>query len=231
MAAVLAGGPLAVLSHRSAAALWGLIAYHGLPEVTVPGTGRRRPRLTFHHSPLPSDERTVHDAIPVTTVARTLIDLAALVPDHQLERAVNEAEIRGLTGPLSLGELVERHPRRPGTKLLRVQLDRLNAGATVTRSDLESLFLAFLDDIGLPRPATNVAVEGLEVDCVWRRERVAVELDSRGFHDNAIAYERDRERDRNLHAVDWRPLRITWRQLTQTPAEVERDLRRILARP
>jgi len=228
MAAVLAGGPGAVLSHRSAAALWDLTASHGLPDVTVPSARRTRRGVSFHRCLLPDDERTTRDGIPVTTVARTLLDLASAAPPHQFARALNEAEVRNLGDQRSLDDLLHRYPRRPGTPIIRAALVSLRTGTTVIRSDLEALFLAFVDDVGLPRPMTNVIIEGLEVDCLWRRERVAVELDSRTFHDTAIAYERDRERDRILNAADWRPVRITWRQLTRTPAAVDRDLRRML---
>jgi len=178
---------------------------------------------------VPDDERTTRDGIPVTTISRTLLDLAAVVPRHQLLRALNEAEVQGLTDTLSLPDLLRRYPRRPGAPALRAVMALLPAGGIVLRSEMEALFLVFIDERGLPQPEINQEVEGFEVDCVWRRERIALELDSRGFHDNAIAYERDRERDRVLNAADWHPVRVTWRQLTQTPAAVERDLRRMLA--
>lgn len=229
MAAVLAGGPSAVLSHRAAAALWGLARYHGVPEVTVRGSGRSRPGIAFRRSSLPVDERTVRDWIPVTTVPRTLLDLARVVPIRRVERALNEAEVQGLASGLSLDDLLSRYPGGRGTRATRVAVQSLRAGPSITRSELEELFLVFVADVGLPRPATNVMIEGFEVDCAWRRERVAVELDSRRFHDTEIAYERDRKRDRILLAADWRPARVTWRQLTETPAAVERDLRRMLS--
>ncbi len=185
----------------------------------------------FRRAAVPGDERTVRDGIPSPGISRTLLDLAAVVPRHQLLSAINEAEVQRLADPLSLLDLLRRYPRRPGTPALRAALALLPPGGVVLRSDMEALFCVFLADRRLPRPAFNMTVEGFEADCVWWRERVVAELDGRRFHDTAIAYERDRERDRILNAADWRPLRITWRQLTQTPAAVERDLRRMLEGP
>ena len=113
MAAVLAAGDGAVLSHRSAAAVWGLLA-SGLVDVTVPSQHRPLTGVCFHRSRLPDDEVTRVDGIPVTSVPRTLIDLAAVTRFGQVERAINEAEVRRLTDPLSLPVLLERYPRRPG---------------------------------------------------------------------------------------------------------------------
>jgi hypothetical protein len=235
MAAVLAGGPGAVLSHRSAAAHWG-IRHSQRPdiEMTVPRALRCRPTLHFHHSCLPEDEVTISEGIPVTTVPRTLFDLAAVVPLAQLRRAVNEAEIRRLWDSLSLADLLDRHPRRPGAAAIRAVLGTPAAG--ITRNELEDRFLALLDSAGLPRPATNVPlqVDGwwLEADCRWHEQRLIVELDGRATHATRSAFEGDRARDRRLVAAGWRVVRITWRQLQDEPAALTRDLRRALvARP
>ncbi len=118
-------------------------------------------------------------------------------------------------------------------RALRVAVARRAAGASVTRSELEEAFVVFVDRIGLPRPELNLTLEvdGLliEVDAVWRAERVVVELDSRQFHDTPLTFERDRRRDRKLVAARWRPVRITWRQLHEEPSAVARDLKRMLA--
>jgi hypothetical protein len=170
--------------------------------------------------------------IRVTTVPRTLFDLAAVLPAHQVERAINEAEFRRLTNPLSLGDLVDRYRRRRGVPMIRAILARVRAGAQITRSDLEARFLAFLDGVGLPRPETNahlmVGGSWIECDCVWRDRRVIVELDGRATHDTAAAFERDRTRDRKLAARGWRHARITWRQLQDEPEALASDLRAIL---
>lgn len=104
----------------------------------------------------------------------------------------------------------------------------------MTHSDLEELFVEFLDASGIPRPEINAPLElgdtTIEVDALWRAQRVALELDSRAFHDAHAAFEDDRRRDRKLSAGGWRPVRVTWRQLTRERGELETDLRRMLAR-
>jgi predicted transcriptional regulator of viral defense system len=214
MAAVLAGGEDAVLSYRDGAALWS-IRPNARPQIEVTTPRRQHPRrgIQFHHSSLPSDEVTAVDAIPVTTVPRTLFDLATVLRPRQLERAINEAEVRKLWDELSLLDLVRRYPRRAGSRTVRAVLEARNAGAKTIRSDLEVQFLEFVDAAGLPEPKLNDDAEGLEVDAVWRDQRVAVELDSRTFHLTAAAFETDRERDRKLQTAGWRSFRITSRQL------------------
>jgi very-short-patch-repair endonuclease len=172
---------------------------------------------------------TRHEDIPVTTVPRTLFDLAAVLSQRQLERAVNEAEVLRLWDELSLDELLRRYPRHRGARAVRAVLGQRRAGATVTRSDLEEMFLALIDAAGLPRPETNVLVERFEVDAVWRDRRLVVELDGREAHGTTAAFERDRERDRVLQVAGWRPVRITYRQMRDTPQAVEADVRLLLA--
>lgn len=229
MAAVLAFGPGAVLSHRSAAALWRIGTEAGACEVTVPGARRSRGALRVHDVLLPPDEITTHAGIPTTTVPRTLLDLAAVVPQRRLERALNEAEVLRLWDELSLEQLLARYPRRRGTRAVRAVLQQRGAGATVTKSELEEMFLSLVDRAGLPRPKTNVLVEGFEVDALWRDARLVVELDGRDTHGTAAAFERDRERDRVLQVAGWRPVRVTYRQLRDGPRDVERDIRRLVS--
>jgi very-short-patch-repair endonuclease len=235
MAAVLAGGEEAVLSHRSAAALWGMRRWGGgRVEVTVPRShGRSRRGIQWHRGALPADEITVEDGIPVTTVPRTIFDLAGVRPRREVERAIEEAEFRRLTDPLSLHDLLARYPRRRGSRTIREILAVGRIGEGITRSDLEELFVAFVERTGLPRPQFNVPLEvgGLfvEPDCLWRRERVIVELDSRRAHATAAAFESDRARDRRLQAAGWHVVRVTWRQLHDQPAAIAEDLRRLLA--
>jgi hypothetical protein len=182
-----------------------------------------------HKALLPDDEVTTHEGIPVTTVPRTLFDLAAVVHPRELERAINEAEVRRLWDELSLDRLVHRYPRHRGNRNLRTALLKRSEGASVTRSGLEEMFLRLIDAAGIPRPEVNVLVEGFEVDAVWREARVVVELDGRDTHGTADAFERDRERDRVLQAAGWRPVRVTRRQMRDTPDEVIRDVRRLRA--
>jgi len=227
MAAVIACGPGAVLSHRAAAALWELRHTTSL-EVTVPPSRRGRAGVITHNLRLPPDEVTTLEGIPVTTSTRTLLDLAAVLPRHQLERALNEAEIRGVGDALSLAQLLERHPHRHGIRAMREVLANLGPGGSVTRSELEARFRRFLRSTGLPRPAWNCSLLGMECDCVWRTERLVVELDGRAVHTTAAAFERDRERDRMLNAAGWRVVRITWRQLHRQPERVAADLHQLL---
>ena len=234
MAAVLAGGPGAVLSHRSAAELWGLLEGFTAPiHLTIPAARRGRPGIRLHRSSLPDDERTVREGIPVTTVPRALLDCSGGMSARRIERMINEADVLRLHDRLSVRDLLDRYPGRPGSRALLEALRRRNAGSTVTRSELEERFLELVEEIGLPRPEVNAAFEldgqPIEIDALWHAERVAVELDSRQFHDTPLAFERDRRRDRKLMAVGWRPVRITWRQLHEEPSAVARDLKRLLA--
>ena len=227
MAAVLAG-PGVVLSHRSAAAMWGLTA--GAPgRVEVSAPTRRRPAgVDVHRTRLHEDEVTELENIPLTTASRTLLDLAAVLPRNRLERALREAEVRRLGDAASLAVLLERHPRRRGTAALRSILASGRVADGVTRSELEERFLVFLDANALPRPQLNVHLEVhgrlLECDCVWRARRLVVELDGHAAHSPRTAFERDRARDRALHAAGWRVLRITWRQLHREADAVAADL-------
>jgi very-short-patch-repair endonuclease len=228
MAAVLAAGPRAALSHRSAAALWMVRSSTEL-EVTVP-TGRARPGIMIHRALVPADELTTQRGIPVTTVPRTLFDLAGNLPRHQVERAINEAEVRRLADPLSLADLLDRYPRRLGAPAIR---SILHDGVTVTRSELEARFLSFLRKCGLPRPETNtrlhVAGRWIECDCLWRERGLIVELDGWAAHGTAAAFERDRARDRILQAHGWRLARVTWRQLRDDGRAVAYDLSALLS--
>ena len=230
MAAVLAGGPGAVLSHRSAAALWGLRGASGARvEITVPRKLGRRSRIRAHRSVLRGDEVTTVDGIPVTSPHRTIFDLAGDLQPHELEGVIGQAQVLRLWDRLSLAELLERYPGRRGTAVLK---ELVLTGARITRSELEQRFLGLLDGAGLPRPERNAQVEtqqrDYEADCLWRPQRLIVELDSRTFHDTPIAFERDRERDRRLAVAGWSTLRITWRQLAREPDNVLADLKALL---
>ena len=233
MAAVLASGPCAVLSHRSAASLWRIRATtRSLIEVTA-SRQCSRPGIQTHRGSVPADEMTVLRGIPVTTVPRTLLDLAAMLPRRQVERAVNEAEVLQLFDALSLADLVARHPRRRGVASIGALLAARSHGSGMTRSELEERFLVLLDQAGLPSPDVNrsVHVSGrwIEGDCVWLPQRVIAELDGHAFHATAAAFERDRSRDRVLQAAGWRVVRITWRQLHDDSAALVADLRGLLA--
>jgi very-short-patch-repair endonuclease len=231
MAAVLASGPGAVLSHRPAGAAWGVCGSGGPPEVTVARQRRPRPGIELHRGPLPADETTVHDGIPVTTVPRTIFDMASGLDLRRLERVVNEAEVLHLWDELSLVDLLDRYPRRPGARSVRAVLHARGRGATITRSELEVLCLAFADRFGFPPPETNVVIEGYQVDCVWREQRLIIEVDGWATHRTRAAFERDRAKSRALQAAGWRCIAVTYRQLTEGAHELARDVRRLLGAP
>lgn len=233
MAAVLACGDGAVLSHRGAGRLLGVVSLgSGLPEVTRPRGWRSQPGIVQHRSRLPSDEVEVVEGIPVTGLSRTLLDLAFVLSQEQLERAMNEAEVLALTDRVSLPTLLARYPRRPGTVVLRAVLGDAQRARGVTRREFEHRFAEVLRSTDLPAPHRNahVAVAGrfFEVDCLWRAPRLIVELDGGFVHGTWRSSERDRERDRLLQVDGWRVVRITWRQLSNDAPAVIADLRRLL---
>jgi hypothetical protein len=185
-----------------------------------------------HRSALCPDEVTNVNGIPLTSVPRTVFDLAAVLSRRQLEKALNEVEVLRLTDRLSIPDLLERHPRRRGSALLRELLGEDAAVRGVTRQELEERFAALLAGTDLPAPLRNadVSVAGrfFEVDCLWPSRRLVVELDGRAAHGTARAFERDRERDRLLMADGWRVIRVTWRQLQHDAPSVVADLRKLL---
>jgi hypothetical protein len=232
MAAVLASGSAAVLSHRSAGQLWRIVPGGGAPEVTRPTASRANPRIRMHRSHLPIDEIEEVKGIPVTSVSRTLLDLGAVLSRRRLEIALNEAEVRRLTSRISLPELLRRYPRRHGSALLRSLLGEAAESRGIAKQELEARFAAFVEAHDLPRPRRNadVAVRGrfFNVDCLWAERRLIVELDGRAVHGTRRAFEEDRERDRVLSVEGWRVVRVTWRQLRDEPASVAADLRSLL---
>jgi len=168
----------------------------------------------------------------VTGLSRTLLDLASILSRERLEAVLNEAEVLGLTDHIPVHTLLERYPRRPGTVTLRAILDDARRARGVTRQELERRFARVLAATDLPRPHRNadVAVAGrfFEVDCLWRAQRLIVELDGGYVHGTWRTSERDRERDRLLIADGWRVIRVTWRQLRDDAPAVVADLRRML---
>jgi very-short-patch-repair endonuclease/predicted transcriptional regulator of viral defense system len=229
MAAVLASGPGAVLSHRSAATLWGIRnTARADIEVTAPRRCRH-PKIDAHHVALPADEVTTEAGIPVTNPARTLLDLAAVLTPQQLAHALNEAEIRRLASPLPLDALVARYPGRRGTTALKRALAQLREiGETITKSAFEERFRAFLEDHVLPRPRMNAPLGPYTPDAVWPTARLVVELDSYGIHTTKQAFEQDRARDRALTLAGYRVIRITWRQLTTDADAIAHELSELL---
>jgi very-short-patch-repair endonuclease len=228
MAAVLACGDDAVLSHASAAAAWELRRVgSGAVHVTIPAeTGRRRRGIRLHRiSALRADDTTVHRGVPITTPARTIVDLARTLDHRQLEHVIDLADQRGL--------IDFRDLQAANSASLQAVLRRYSSAPT--RSELEERFLRLCDDHGLPRPETNVRIEGLEVDFVWRDRRLIVEVDGYAYHRSPSAFETDRERDVTLSIAGWQVLRFTWTQITRRAAwvaaacRVDGDMRRQLA--
>jgi hypothetical protein len=222
LAAVLAVGEGAALSHRSAAALWDLLpASPRAPDVAV--ARRVKPRQGIHiHClrSLPDSHVTTRNAVPCTTAARTLVDLAAVVPPRRLERALGEAEVLRLYNRNAIEAILAANPRRPGSQTLRALLAGPDPSTTRTRSPLEELLLALCDGAGLQRPEFNVPFtlpDGTEIsiDALWRSAGLAVELDSRGFHSSWRAQVRDRRRDAQLVLAGLKPLRFTEADLTR----------------
>lgn len=223
IAGVLACGPEAVVSHRSAAALWGLLprGRQAPVHVTVRARHRRRrPGLLVHCSPgLRPEETTKIDRIPVTTPARTVIDLASTVRLRRLEQALAAAEREGLTGHPELASLIDLHPRRRGVRALRALLEK-DAQPAFTRSDAEESFLSLVEKAQLERPQSNVMVAGHEVDFLWRAARLVVEVDGFEFHSSRAKFESDRKKDGHLSARGFQVIRVTWRQLRREPEAV-----------
>lgn len=233
IAAVLACGRGAVLSHGSAGGLLGLIPPgSGRTDVTVPREIRSRPSICAHMSGVAPDEREVVEGIPVTDVSRTLLDLAPVLSRGSLERALNEAEVLGLRSRVPLQEALRRHPHRRGLVHLRHLLAEGAAERGITKRELEARFADLLDANRLPRPLRNAAISVrgrfFEADCLWPDQRVIVELDGRAVHATARAFERDRSRDRILLAEGYRSSRVTWRALRDEPVAVLADLRSLL---
>lgn len=231
-AAVLAAGPGAVLSHRDAAGLHGLRpANHIRVDVSTTGRARSTPKIAVHRTrSLDAQDITTVQGIPVTTVARTLVDLAGAVPRDHLARVIKEAERQNVFDLTAVKAAMARTRGRrgPGHRALREAIAEYVAlGLSATDSTLEDAFLRLLRDAGLPRPATNALIEGFRVDAVWRTHRIAVELDGWASHHTRHAFERDRTRDATLTAAGWRVVRFTYRQVTARPDDVTQTLRRL----
>lgn len=204
MAAVLAGGAGAVLSHWSAASLWRMRQGRGpRSHVTTSRARRSSERMAFHQSQLEPDEIVIHNGIPVTTRARTALDLAPSLPSHVLDRMI---EAGGQGTRTAVAELLDRYPHRAGVPKLRTVIARPQQ---MTRSDFEAGVLEQLERAGVPPPAVNTSVDGYEVDLAWHELGVVAELDSYVTHGSAQAFERDRQRDRKLALAGWQVLRVT----------------------
>ena len=224
MAAVLAAGPGAVLSHASAASLWEIRPSAAARiDVSVRSKGGRgkRPGLRLHRAThLRDDEVTEHQAIRVTTPARTLLDLASSLPRRALERALDEAEVRHLYDRHALQAIAAAHAGERGAAALKQALAD-DGELTLTDSELEELMFALCDAHGIERPKPRTWVAGLRVDFVFQTSRLVVETDSWAYHRTRRAF----ERDAILARAGYRTLRFTHRQLTREPALVAETIR------
>jgi very-short-patch-repair endonuclease len=232
MAAVLACGPGAFLSDRSAGELWGILRARSGPITlsVLPGRQPRRRRgLVVHRrSALDEHDVTVHRGIPVTTPTATLIDLAAQMSPRRLEASVNEADKLNLIDPETLRASLDDAVRRPGTAALRRSLDR----ATYTRTDsaLERRFLKLAREAGLPKPETQKHLNGFRVDFHWPDLKLVVETDGLRYHRTPTQQAEDRRRDQTHTAAGLTVLHFTHGQVTHEPAHVRALLMAVTAR-
>ncbi len=230
LAAVLACGPGALLSHRSAADRHGLLR-SGSPRIEVSAPRGRRPRdgIVVHRPRvLDEEDHAMVDGIPVTSVARTLVDIAGVVDPTRLERALDAAERAGTLDAAAIERVLDRLPRARGRGRLLRLLERFSPEAAFTRSEAERRFLALCRRHGLPAPQANLWVAGHEIDFFWPDHRLAVEIDGRAHHSGTGGFHADRRRDRALLAVGIETARLTWDDLRES-ASLAGELRRILS--
>jgi len=230
IAAVLAAGPAAVLSHGSAAHLWDLRRSRGAIEITRSSGGIGRTGIGIYQAKLLPRDVTARAGIPVTTVERTLADIAAGLDERQLEHAVVAADRAGTLSWTRLVETLDRSSGRVGVARLRRVVGATDPHVVEARSPLEIDFLALCRSAGLPAPQVNVLVEGRLVDFLWPRERVIVETDSYDYHRDRAAFERDHESTLALEAAGYAVRRATYRMLRQKPRRFVAEVRRVLER-
>jgi len=234
IAAVLASGPDALLSHQTAAALWGLRGYSGgAIHVTAPRKSTSTKRIRRHFSHVPEDERSEEDGIPVTSVHRTMFDLAASVSVDQVVAMIKEAEYLNRWDRLSLPDLLDRYPGKRGSRKVRFALERIvEEPPGRKRSKLEERFAPFLRRHRLPLPRFNdwivLGSKRYQLDCHWPGTNRIVELDGWQGHRTRSAFRDDRERDRRLTAAGYTVTHITWNQLDDEPEAIAADLRALL---
>jgi very-short-patch-repair endonuclease len=230
LAAVLACGRGAALSHLSAAGLWRLLpGREGDVDVTVAGRNPgRKPGIRVHRvRHLDCRDIRKLGRIPITSPPRTILDLAAVVGPRELEQALAEAYARRLARRSELVSLLARCSSRPGTRALRALLD--DGTPALTRSQAEDRLLALIRAAELPAPETNIRIGRHEVDFLWREQRLVVEVDGFTFHSSRSAFERDRRRDAELGTLGFRVARVTWRQIVDEPVALVARLATALA--
>ena len=228
MAAALAAGPGALISHYPAAVIWDVRPpIDGPIDVTIPDRkARNRPGIIVHTARLHPKDITRRHGIPVTSAARTVLDLAATAPLHDVERAVNEALVQHRVSTHSLNEQFSRYPTHRGRATLR---EAMRPEPKLTRSEAERRAVALIRAARLPAPKVNARLGGWEVDLVWPDSKLIVEIDGYAFHSTRRSFERDRRKDRDLQALGYTILRFTWRELTDEPEAVVAAISRALA--
>ncbi len=238
MAAALTCGPDAVVSHRSAAALWGLRENRLVSiDVTAPNRRGRVPRGIDAHrdGSLTLADRTVLHGIPCTTVPRTLLDFAAAAPIWELRKAISEAEVLQILNHDAVRRLIKRSRGRRGVARLRMLMDQIHPQTKRTRSEMEILFLEMCKRAGLPEPEVNPVLfaggHRTIPDFLWRQAGLIMEADSRRFHDTDSAFQSDREREQRLQLAGWRVSRCTWEQIEREPSRLAETIRGLLAQP
>lgn len=231
-AALLACGPGAVLSHLSAAYRWSLREPRDGPvHLTV--AADRRPKLragvvVHRTSTFSATDVRRRDGLPVTSPTRTLLDLAAVLPERDLRWAVEEARVRRLITPQAFAAACRAHRGRRGAAALGRIAAAVTPDPLATRSEAERRLLDLIAAAGLPAPRANVRVAGHLVDLYWRAEGLVVELDGFAFHAHREAFERDRRRDGDLVLAGITVVRLTWRRITVEPAAVTALLSQLL---
>jgi very-short-patch-repair endonuclease len=218
-AAAIACGDEAVISHRSAAGLHGLLAeLGGEIDVTVVGrNAHRQAGIRLHRvSRMASQDVVTMSGLRITSIARTVCDLAATEPHGDVMHVFQEALYRRVLTPRALAAVLAREPRRKGAPVIQGLID----DPRMTRSDRERLLLRLIDRGQLPKPLTNVRLHGYLVDVLWPAEKLIVEFDGWRGHGHRLAFEKDRKRDQVLLAAGYRVLRVTDRQLKEEPLAV-----------
>jgi hypothetical protein len=236
VAAVLAGGEDAALSHRSAACHLGLLSWSPTDvDVMVPRSGERdRDGISFHRPKIyDAVDRRTFDGIPCTTVARTLVDCAGVLKHHQLERVVEQAELLQVLDIRAIADVLGRIARPRGVRNLRRCLGAERLGAALTQSALERRFLRLCVDAGLPRPTLQHPIELApgrwhKVDFAWPDRRLTIEVDGGEIHTTRTAARRDRRLDREIRDAGWRVERFMEDDVVDTPEVVVAALRALL---
>jgi len=220
MAAVLACGPGAVISHRSAVELWKLREVRqGPTDVTAPNRRGRAPSGIRSHRDdrLTAMERTEVLDIPCVSVPRALLDFAAVAPIWELRRAVSEAEVLRILDHAAVRGIIRRHHGRRGVARLRMVIDEIRPETRRTRSEMEREFLRICERAGLPTPKVNVSMRLVgctqKPDFLWPNANLIVEADSRTFHDTDSAFQLDRRREQRFQLAGWEVAHCTWEQI------------------